>query len=108
MPLIDLKIRKAKSKEKPHKIFYSEGLYLLIAVTGGKLWRFKYRFDGKEKKIAFGAYPEISLLNARQRRDEARRLLAQGIDPSAARRAQKQSTIQEVETFEALAKEWHK
>jgi hypothetical protein len=76
MPLIDLKIRKAKSKEKPHKIFYSEGLYLLIAVTGGKLWRFKYRFEGKEKLMAFGSYSEISFLDARQRRDDAHRQLA--------------------------------
>ncbi len=107
MPLNDLKIRKAKSKEKPYKIFDSEGLFLLIASTGGKLWRFKYRFEGKEKLIAFGNYPEISLLDARQRRDEARRQLAHGVDPGAVRKAQKQANIQETETFEIIAREWH-
>ncbi len=107
IPLTDMKVQKAKPKNKPISLFDGGGLYLLITPSGGKLWRLKYRFNQKEKKIALGAYPEISLLNARQKRDEARRQLAQGIDPNAARRAQKQETVQEAETFELIAKEWH-
>ena len=107
IPLSEMKIQKVKPKNKPFSLFDGGGLYLLVTPSGGKLWRFKYRFEGKEKKIAFGAYPEISLLNARQRRDEARRLLAQGIDPSAARKARKQAILQEIETFELIAREWH-
>lgn len=70
IPLTDLKIQKAKAKakDKPGTLFDGGGLFLMITPTGGKLWRFKYRFEGKEKKIAFGTYPEISLHDARQRR----------------------------------------
>jgi integrase len=107
IPLSDMKVQKAKSKDKPITLFDGGGLFLLITPTGGKLWRFKYRFDGKEKKIAFGSYPEISLLDARQRRDEARRQLANGFDPGEIRKVQKQASIQETETFEAIAREWH-
>ena len=108
MPLNEMKIRNAKSRGKFYKLTDSGGLYLHVTEKGGKLWRFKYRFAGKYKLLALGSYPEISLLDARQSRDEARRQLAKGIDPSAARRAQKQATIQEIETFELIAKEWHK
>jgi integrase len=107
MPLNEMKIRNAKSRGKFYKLTDSGGLYLHVTEKGGKLWRFKYRFAGKYKLLALGSYPEISLLDARQSRDEARRQLAKGIDPSAARRAQKQATIQEIETFESIAKEWH-
>ena len=107
MPLNEMKIRNAKSLGKFYKLTDSGGLYLHVTEKGGKLWRFKYRFAGKYKLLALGSYPEISLLDARQSRDEARRQLAKGIDPSAARRAQKQATIQEIETFELIAKEWH-
>jgi integrase len=107
MPLNEMKIRNAKSRGKFYKLTDSGGLYLHVTEKGGKLWRFKYRFAGKHKLLALGSYPEISLLEARQRRDEARRQLVKGIDPSAARKAQKQATIQEIETFEAIAKEWH-
>jgi hypothetical protein len=71
-PLSDMKIQKVKSKDKPITLFDGGGLFLLVTPSGGKLWRFKYRFAGKENKLAFGAYPEISLLDARKRRDEAR------------------------------------
>jgi integrase len=108
IPLTDLKIQKAKSQDKNRTLFDGGGLFLMVTPTGGKLWRFKYRFDGKEKLLAFGSYPEISLLDARQRRDEARRQLAHGFDPGEIRKAQKQASIQETETFEAIAKEWHK
>jgi integrase len=107
IPLSDMKVQKAKSKAKSITLFDGGGLFLLITPTGGKLWRFKYRFDGKEKLLALGSYPEVSLLNARQRRDEARRQLANGIDPGAVRKAQKQANVQETETFEVIAREWH-
>jgi hypothetical protein len=94
-----MKVQKAKPKDKPVTLFDGGGLFLMVTPTGGKLWRFKYRFEGKAKLLALGSYPEISLLNVRQRRDEARRLLAQGIDPSADRKAQKQAILQEIETF---------
>ena len=107
MPLSDLKIRNAKPKEKFYKLTDGDGLYLHVTETGGKLWRFRYRFDGKEKLLALGTYPEISLLDARQRRDEARRQLAHGIDPGAVRKAQKQAKTEDTETFEIIAREWH-
>lgn len=107
IPLSDMKIQKAKSKHKPVTLFDGGGLFLMVTPTGGKLWRFKYRFDGKEKKLAFGSYPEISLVDARKLRDEARSQIAHGIDPSAVRKAQKQVTIEEGETFELIAREWH-
>jgi integrase len=107
IPLTDMKVQKAKSQDKPISLFDGGGLYLLVTPTGGKLWRFKYRFDKKEKKIAFGTYPEISLMDARKRRDDARKLLANDIDPGAVRKAQKQAKVEEMETFEAIAREWH-
>ena len=106
IPLSDMKIQKVKSKDKPITLFDGGGLFLLVTPSGGKLWRFKYRFNGKEKKLACGAYPEISLLDARKRRDEARAQIAHGIDPSAIRKAQKQANIEATETFEAIAREW--
>jgi integrase len=107
MPLNDLKVRNAKPKDKFYKLADSEGLYLHVTEKGGKLWRFRYRFEGKEKLLALGKYPEISLLDARQRRDDARRLLANNIDPGAVRKAQKQAKVEETETFEVVAREWH-
>ena len=105
-PLTDTKVRNTKSQEREYKLFDGGGLFLLVTPSGGKLWHFKFRFDGKEKKLALGSYPAISLLDARQRRDEARRQLANGIDPGAVRKAQKQANIQETETFEVIAREW--
>ena len=107
MPLSELKIRNAKPKEKFYKMSDSDGLYLHVTEKGGKLWRFRYRFERKEKLLALGSYPEISLLDARQTRDEARRQLAKGIDPCAVRKAQKQSKVEETETIEVIAREWH-
>ena len=107
IPLSDMKVQKAKSKDKTVTLFDGGGLFLMVTPSGGKLWRFKYRFDGKEKKIAFGAYPEISLQDARQKRDEARRLLANNVDPSEIRKAQKQAKTESTETFEIIAREWH-
>lgn len=81
MALSDTAIRNAKSKDGPIKLYDVEGLFILVAPSGSKLWRFKYRFDGKEKKLALGAYPAVSLKDARRLRDEARELLAKGVDP---------------------------
>jgi integrase len=88
-------------------LFDGGGLYLLVTPSGGKLWRFKYRFNNKEKKLAFGSYPEISLQDARQKREDARRLLANNVDPDAVRKAQKIAKTEETETFEVIAREWH-
>lgn len=107
IPLTDMKVQKAKSTNKPISLFDGGGLYLLITPSGGKLWRFKYRFNNREKKLAFGTYPEVSLQDARQRREDARRLLANDVDPDAVRKAQKQAATSEKETFEAVAREWH-
>ncbi|HPB99703.1 MAG TPA: Arm DNA-binding domain-containing protein, partial [Polyangiaceae bacterium] len=79
MPLTDVTIRNAKPGEKTVKLFDERGLYLEISSTGGKWWRFKYRFDGKEKRLSLGVYPDVSLKDARDRRDAARKLLADGI-----------------------------
>ena len=106
-PLTEIKVRTAKPKEKEYKLFDGGGLYLLITPPGGKLWHFKYRFNEKEKTLTLGAYPEISLIDVRHKRDDARKLLANGFDPGAVRKAQKQANVQETETFEIIAREWH-
>jgi integrase len=107
MPLNEMKIRNAKPREKFYKLTDGDGLYLHVTEKGSKLWRFRYRFDHKEKLLALGTYPEISLYDARQRRDEARRQVAHGIDPGAVRKAQKQTRTEETETFEVIAREWY-
>ncbi|RPH48778.1 MAG: DUF4102 domain-containing protein [Desulfobacteraceae bacterium] len=107
MPLSDIKIRNTKPANKQKKLFDSDGLFLLVTPQGGKYFRLKYRFEKKEKLLALGTYPEISLADARQRRDDARKLVAHGIDPGAVRKAQKQAKTQETETFEIIAREWH-
>jgi integrase len=107
MPLNDLKVRNAKPKEKFYKLTDGDGLYLHVTEKGSKLWRFRYRFGGKEKLLALGTYPEISLADARTRRHEARKQLAHGIDPGAVRKAQKQAATAETETFEVITREWH-
>lgn len=107
MPLTDTAIRSAKPGEKAVKLFDERGLYLEISPTGGKWWRLKYRFDGKEKRLSLGVYPDVSLKDARERRDEARKLLANGIDPSENRKAQKSARADRAaNSFEAVAREW--
>jgi integrase len=107
MPLTDVAIRKAKPADKPQRLFDGGGLYLEVSPAGGKLWRWKYRYGGKEKRMAFGAYPDVSLSDARQRRDEARKLLAAGVDPGEQRRAQRIATAENrANTFGAVAREW--
>ena len=107
MALTDVKIRNAKASDKQVKLFDGGGLFLLVVPAGGKLWRLKYRYEGKEKLLALGTYPEISLADARKRRDEARQQIAQGVDPSALKKAQKKATTEDKETFEVIAREWH-
>lgn len=82
MALTDTKIRNAKRGLKPHKLYDERGLFLLVQPSGGKLWRLKYRYLGKEKKLSLGIYPDVTLKDARKRRDEARSMLANGLDPS--------------------------
>lgn len=107
MALTDVAIRNAKAAAKPVKLADGGGLHLLITPAGGKLWRLKYRIDGKEKQLAIGAYPEISLSDARKRRDEARALLAEGKDPSREKqRAKMQSRINAENSFAAIAAEY--
>ena len=106
-PLSDTAIRLAKPKEKPYKLFDERGLYLLINPAGARLWRFKYRIHGKEKLLALGAYPDVSLKQARERRDAARRLVADGKDPSAERKAEQAAALKaHADTFKTVANEW--
>ena len=108
MSLSDAKIRNAKPKVKPYKIADGDGLFLLITPAGGKYWRLKYYFGGKEKLLALGVYPSVTLADARARRDAASRLIAAGTDPSQAKQEAKRAVIQEQQnTFEAVAREWH-
>lgn len=107
MPLSDTAIRTAKPGPKPVRMFDGGGLYLEISPAGGKLWRLKYRFGGKEKRLALGAYPDIGLKDARERRETARKLLANGADPGEAKKAQKAaSTERAANSFEVIAREW--
>ncbi len=107
MSLTDVEIRKAKPGEKPIKLSDVRGLYLEIAPGGGKWWRLKYRFEGKEKRLSLGVYPDVGLKEARDRRDDARKLLADGVDPSSNRKAQKAAKAElGANTFEVIAREW--
>lgn len=107
MSLTDTTIRNAKPGEKPLKLFDARGLYLEISPAGGKWWRLKYRYDGKEKRLSLGVYPDVSLKDARERRDTARKLLADGIDPSENRKAQKSAKADRAaNSFEVVAREW--
>ena len=101
-------IDNATPRKKPCRLFDSLGLYIEIAPSGGKHWRLKYQFDKHEKRLALGKYPEISLLEARERRDKARKLIAEGIDPSdEKKRQQREAALNTATTFESVAREWH-
>lgn len=106
MPLTDTKIKQIKPREKDYKESDEKGLYLLVKITGSKLWRLKYRFGGKEKTYSIGTYPEVSLKDARDRRDKARKLLANGIDPSEEKKAVKASQTG-LNSFGTVAMEWY-
>jgi hypothetical protein len=105
-PLTELQIKKAKPAPKEFKLFDGGGLFLLGTPVGGKLWHFKSRFAGKEKKLAFGAYPTITLAEERQRREEAKRLLAGDVDPAEVRKSRKEELDAEQRKFERVALEW--
>jgi integrase len=106
--LSDTQIRSTKPAAKALRLYDERGLYLEVTPSGGRWWRLKYRHDGREKLLSMGTYPDTGLKAAREKRDRARELLAQGIDPSDARRAEKQSRLQAVvHSFEAVAREWH-
>jgi integrase len=105
--LSDAKARNAKPGTKPYKIADGEGLFLLITPSGGKYWRLKYFFAGKEKLLALGVYPEVSLAEARERRAEARKVLAAGNDPGQTKKEVKRLAIlKSANTFEVVAREW--
>ncbi len=109
MALTDTAIRSSKPLDKAYKLYDEGGLYLQVTPSGGKWWRFKYRFEGKEKLLSFGTYPEVSLLSARQRRDQARTLLASDppIDPSEKRKDEKAERVaNKTNTFELWAGKW--
>ncbi|MEX3999675.1 tyrosine-type recombinase/integrase [Paraburkholderia sp. EG285A] len=106
-PLTELAIKNAKAGDKRKRVYDTGGLYLEIFSTGSKLWRWKYRFNGKEKRLVLGRYPDVGLKDARGKRDDARKLLDDGIDPSAHKQAMKAGRLaQAANTFEAVAREW--
>ena len=102
MALSDVKVRSAKPEAKAYKLTDGEGMVLLVR---SKYWRLRYRFGGKEKMLALGKYPEVSLADARARRDEARKLLANDVDPSENKKAVKVEQEQEAITFEVVARD---
>lgn len=105
--LTDIAVRNAKASDKPYKLSDERGLYLHVMPNGGRYWRMNYRHVGKQKTLALGIYPDVTLKDARERRDAARRLLADGVDPGAAKAAQKASNVAAAaNSFEAIAREW--
>lgn len=106
--LTAITIKQAKPKEKNYKLFDGGGLFLLVRKDGSKYWRLKYRYGGKEKLLAIGVYPDISLSDAREKRSKAKKQLMDGIDPSAFKQAQKLSRLEAAEnSFEAIGIEWY-
>ena len=101
--LNEARIRAAMPREKPYKLFDERGLFMLVTPTGGRLWRFRYRHGKVEKLLSLGAYPDLSLKRARENRDDARRYVADGVDPSAKRQAERSAATN---TFVAVADEW--
>src|SRR5271170_2223747 len=107
MSLTNTTIRNVKSGKKPLKLFDERGLYLEVSPSGGRWWRLKYRFEGKEKRLSLGVFPDVSLKDARDRRDAERKLLADGIDPSENHKAQKSARADRAaNSFEVVAREW--
>lgn len=107
MPLKDTNCRNAKPQDKPYRLYDEQGLYLEVQPNGGRYWRLKYRFLGKEKRLALGVYPEVGLQDARRKRDDARVQLANGQDPSLQRRMAKVvSQLDHQRTFESVATQW--
>jgi integrase len=107
MKLNDMAVRKAKPEAKPYKMADGGGMYLEVMPNGSKYWRLKYRFGGKEKRLALGVYPDVTLSLARSRRDDARKLLANEVDPSLVKQQSKRASKENAaNSFEAIAREW--
>ncbi|MBK0675824.1 tyrosine-type recombinase/integrase [Klebsiella oxytoca] len=106
MALTDIKVRTTKPSDKPFKLTDGQGMHLLINPNGSKYWRLQYRFDGKQKVLALGVYPMVSLSEARKKRDEAKKLVSLGLDPSEKKKADKIEQSEAL-TFEAVARDWH-
>lgn len=107
MPLTDAAVRNAKATDKTLRLKDERGLYLEVSPKGGKWWRLRYWLASKENRLSLGVYPDVSLKEARERRDEARKLIANGIDPSVARKEEKAEAAAEALTFEHVAREWY-
>lgn len=106
--LNDAKVRAAKPRDKAYKLTDSNRLFLLVTPSGGKLWRWNYSYDGKQKSMSFGIYPMVALLTAREKRDQARAILSEGRDPSIAKKLMIEANIEAGRnTFERIAREWH-
>ena len=106
--LSDAAVRNAKAKTKTFKMSDGKGLFLVVMPSGSKYWRLRYFFVGKEKLLALGVYPEISLADARERRTQARKVIAAGIDPGKVKKeAKRLAVLNGDNTFEAVAREWH-
>jgi integrase len=103
LALTDSAIRSAEPGPKPYKMYDADGLFLVVTPSGGRWWRFKYMFERREKQLSLGTYPDVPLKRAREKRDEARRLVADGLDPAAQRRAERRALVS---SFEAVALEW--
>jgi hypothetical protein len=104
MPVLtEIRIRAAKPKERAYKLFDERGLFMLITPSGGRLWRFRYRLGRVEKLLTLGAYPDVYLKRAREKREDARKLVADEVDPSAKRQAERNA---QADTFDAIATEW--
>ncbi len=107
MALTDEQIIAAQPRANEYKLFDGHGLYIAIAPSGGRWWRLKYEFGGKEKRLSLGVYPEIGIENAKAGADDARALIAEGKDPSAERKKRKAIKVQfAANTFEAISQEW--
>ncbi len=107
MPLTDLEVRRASPREKTYRISDGRGMYLEISPSGGKYWRLKYRFNDREKRLALGVYPDVTLAHAHRKRHEARAMLADGIDPGQAKKERKRlARLNAANTFKAVALEW--
>jgi len=104
MPVLsEMQVRSARPRDKDYKLFDTQGLYLKVSTSGARLWRFKYHYGPVERLLTLGAYPEVSLKRAREKRDEARELLKEGIDPAVKRQTEK---LRKADTFGAIALEW--
>ncbi|GHA71334.1 tyrosine-type recombinase/integrase [Cognatilysobacter bugurensis] len=107
MPLTDTAARNAKPRAKPYKLTDGAGLYLEVMPTGARYWRMRYRHGGRDSRVAFGVYPEVTLAEARKRREEARAALREGQDPAAVKRARKTAArVSGADSFKAIADEW--